>query len=282
MMLKLAELNSASAAQTFAAYCVSQHWPVSVVVLSTDRAELFVDDVVAAQVQQELELFIGNPDHPKYSSAAWAHNQPAATSGSLGLWPVWQRMRSLSGFWTQSIALLCVLVFIAQQIWPVEIYNQLKFFSPWQFQHDWLSMRWLTPALLHFGVTHLMFNLLAWWLFAGRIEVHLGTRLLLVLSIAAAAIGNTAQFLLHNDQFGGLSGVAYAVMGFVWCYGWRFPAQPLRLSNADIGIALLFLMLGFADLLWVNTANWAHLGGLLVGIGVALMQSRPSQKALSV
>jgi GlpG protein len=280
MMLKLAELNSASAAQTFAAYCVSQHWPVSVVVLSTDRAELYADELVAAPVQQELALFMVDPDHPKYSSAAWAQNQPAATSGSLGLLPVWQRMRSLSGFWTQSIALLCVLVFIAQQIWPVEVYNQLKFFSPWQFQQDWLSMRWLTPALLHFGVMHLMFNLLAWWIFAGRIEVLLGTRLLLVLSIAAAAISNTAQFLLHNDQFGGLSGVAYAVMGFAWCYGWRFPAQSLRLSNADIGIALLFLMLGFADMLWVNTANWAHLGGLLVGIGFAFIQPRPSQKTL--
>ncbi len=275
-MLKLAELNSASAAQTFAAYCLSCQWSVSVVVLSAERAELYVDEAVAALVQLELSVFIEQPDDPKYSSAAWAHNQPAAQSGGIGLAPVWQRMRSMSGFWTQSVALLCVLVFIAQQIWPADVYNQLKFFNVWQFQDSWLSFRWLTPALLHFGVTHLMFNLLAWWLFAGRIEVHLGTRVLLVLSLAAAVISNTAQFLLHNDQFGGLSGVAYAVMGFVWCYGWRFKSPQLRLSHADIGVALLFLVLGFADLLWVNTANWAHLAGLLTGIGLALLQRRPA------
>lgn len=282
MMLKLAELNSASAAQTFAAYCLSCQWPVSVVVLSPERAEVYAEEAVAALVQHELSVFITQPDHPKYSDAAWAHNQPGAATSSLGLAPVWQRMRSMSGFWTQSVALLCVLVFIAQQIWPADVYNQLKFFSPWQFQQDWLSFRWLTPALLHFGVTHLMFNLLAWWLFAGRIEVHLGTPVLLLLSIVAAVISNTAQFLLHNDQFGGLSGVAYAVMGFAWCYGWRFQSPQLRLNHADIGVALLFLVLGFADLLWVNTANWAHLAGLLTGIGLALLQKRPAATAFSV
>ena len=281
-MLKLAELNSASAAQTFAAYCLSRQWPVSVVVLSADRAELYAEEAVAAQVQHELSVFISQPDDAKYSSAAWSYNQPAATSGSLGLAQVWQRMRSMAGFWTQSIALLCVLVFIAQQIWPGVVYNQLKFFNPLQFQQDWLSLRWLTPALLHFGAAHLMFNLMAWWLFAGRIEVHLGTAVLVILSILAALISNTAQFLLHNDQFGGLSGVAYAVMGFVWCYGWRFQSPQLRLSHVDIGIALLFLVLGFADMLWVNTANWAHLAGLLTGIGFALIQKRPTARALSV
>jgi len=281
-MLKLAELNSASAAQTFAAYCLSQQWPVSVVVVSAERAELYAEASCAAWVQQELALFIQQPDHPKYSSAAWEHNQPAATSGSLGLTPVWQRMRSMAGFWTQSIALLCVLVFIAQQIWPGVVYHQLKFFSPWQLQQDWVSYRWLTPALLHFSVAHLMFNLMAWWLFAGRIEVHLGSSVLVLLSIGAAFFSNTAQFLLHNDQFGGLSGVAYAVLGFAWCYGWRFQSPQVRLSHVDIGIALLFLGLGFADLLWVNTANWAHLAGLLTGIGFALLQKRPSSSRLPV
>jgi len=283
MMLKLAELNSASAAQTFAAYCLSCHWPVSVVVLNADRAELYVEEAVAAQVQQELDLYIAEPNHPKYSSAAWSQNQPDTQNHhSLGLLPVWQRMRMMSGVWTQTVALLCVLVFVAQQMWPAELYNQLKFFSPWQFQQDWLSSRWFTPALLHFGAAHLMFNLLAWWLFAGRIEVYLGTGVLLLLSLAAAIFSNTAQFLLHNDQFGGLSGVAYAVMGFVWCYGWRFKDPNLRLNHADIGIALLFLVLGFADLLWVNTANWAHLAGLIVGVSFALLQKRPSTKGLSV
>ncbi len=150
---------------------------------------------------------------------------------------------------------LCVLVFILQQVWPGDTYQALKFFSAAQWQQSWLDWRWLSPALLHFSAAHLMFNLLAWWLFAGRIEQLLGARTLILMSLSAALLSNCAQFLLQGEHFGGLSGVVYAVLGFSWIYGWRFPTQALRLSRWDIGLALLFLLLGFLDLLWVNTAK---------------------------
>lgn len=275
-MLKVAELNSASAAQTFADYCHSQHWQVSVVVHSAVRAELFADAPQVAQVQQALEHFIAESDHPRYRNAAWDRNQPAAESGSLELGLLWSRMRRMAGPFTQTVTMLCVLVYLGQQIWPAEIYQQLKFFSPWewQYQQHWLSLRWLTPALLHFSAAHLMFNLLGWWLFAGRIELKLGTPTLFRLLLVAGVISNTTQFLLQGDNFGGLSGVVYAVLGFVWVYGWRHQDRQLRLSHADIGIAVLFLALGFLDMLWVNTANWAHLAGLLSGVALGLLQRR--------
>ena len=119
-----------------------------------------------------------------------------------------------------------------------------------------------------------MFNLLAWWLFAGRIEQQLGSRSLLQLALLSALVSNSAQFLLQDDNFGGLSGVVYAVIGFVWVYGVRFKRQPLKLGHADIGMALVFLVMGFADMLWVNTANWAHLFGLLSGMALAMLERR--------
>lgn len=273
-MLKLAELNSASAAQTFADYCASCGWHVSVVVQDANRAEIFTAAESFHQVQQELELFLQTPEHNKYSQAAWSRNQPSSERQSLGLADIWQRMQLMSGITTQSIALLCVLVFIAQQIWPGPLYYGLKFFDAAQWQQSWLSWRWLSPALLHFSAAHLVFNLLAWWLFAGRIEKQLGSRSLLQLAFWSALVSNSAQFLLQDDNFGGLSGVVYAVIGFVWVYGLRFSQQPLRLGNADIGMALVFLALGFADMLWVNTANWAHLFGLFSGMVLAMLQRR--------
>lgn len=273
-MLKLAELNSASAAQTFADYCISRGWHVSVVVQNPQQAELFSAPDCLELVQHELVLFLQNPELDKYSQAAWSRNQPSATSQSLGLTDIWQRMRLMSGLVTQSIAFCCVLVFFAQQIWPEPLFQGLKFFDATTYLQQWFSWRWLSPALLHFSAAHLVFNLLAWWLFAGRIERQLGSFVLLRLSLLAALISNTAQFLLQDSNFGGLSGVVYAVIGFVWVYGWRFAAQPLRLGRADTIMALLFLGLGFADMLWVNTANWAHLFGLLSGMLLAMIQRR--------
>ncbi|HCU65672.1 MAG TPA: rhomboid family intramembrane serine protease GlpG [Rheinheimera sp.] len=278
-MLKLAELNSASAAQTFADYCVGKGWHVSVVVQNPQRAEIFTAPDCIEQVQQELELFLQNPEQQKYSQAAWSRNQPAVAGQSLGLGDIWQRMRLMSGLVTQAIALCCVLVFVAQQIWPLPLYQTLTFFHNSSELQQWLSWRWLTPALLHFSAAHLIFNLLAWWLFAGRIERQLGGFVLLWLSLVAAVLSNTAQFLFKDANFGGLSGVVYAVIGFVWVYGWRFKQQPLRLGRADIGMALLFLLLGFADMLWVNTANWAHLFGLGSGMLLALAQSGPATQS---
>lgn len=273
-MLKLAELNSASAAQTFADYCVGRGWHVSVVVRDPLRAEIFSAAECIAEVQHELTLFLQSPELDKYSQAAWSRNQPVAAGQSLGLGEIWRRMQLMSGLVTQGIALCCVLVFFAQQIWPLTLYQALLFFDSGSFLQQWLSWRWFSPALLHFSSAHLVFNLLAWWLFAGRIERQLGSWVLLRLSLVAALFSNTAQFVLHDNNFGGLSGVVYAVIGFVWVYGWRFSHQPLRLGRADIGMALLFLLLGFADMLWVNTANWAHLFGLGSGMMLAWLQHR--------
>jgi GlpG protein len=105
--------------------------------------------------------------------------------------------------------------------------------------------------------------------------VLLGSRQLFWLAVLAGFVSNTSQFLLVGPNFGGLSGVVYAIFGFVWIYGWRHPNQPLQLSRPDLVIALVFLALGFADLLWVNTANWAHLTGFISGMLLAMWAVRP-------
>jgi GlpG protein len=47
------------------------------------------------------------------------------------------------------------------------------------------------------------------------------------------------------------------------------PQQPALVTNGIIGFMLIWLVLGFADMLFVSMANWAHLGGLLSGMAYA-------------
>ena len=125
--------------------------------------------------------------------------------------------------------------------------------------------RWFTPILLHFSLTHLVFNL-AWWLYLGRqFEQQLGTGLLLNVSLSVALVSNAAQYFIVHPYFGGMSGVVYGLFGYFWLAGRLNPAQGLTISNGLAGFMLLWLLLGFMDLLWINMANWAHLGGLLAG-----------------
>lgn len=273
-MHKFAELNSAQAAQLFADYCNANGLNVSAVVQQPNFAELYVVPEQLAQVEHEFSRFINEPAHSRYQAAAWQLSQPKVVQGSampaFNLTTAWQQAPL-----TILIILLCVLVYIWQQIdWPtVSAWLQLD--KPAQL---W---RWFTPMLLHFDPTHLVFNL-AWWLYLGRqIEQRLGAATLLNITLSVALVSNAAQYFMVGPHFGGLSGVVYGLFGYFWLTGRLNPAQGINISSGLAGFMLLWLALGFFDVLWVSMANWAHLGGLVAGLFWAwLLRNQPGHKVL--
>jgi GlpG protein len=76
--------------------------------------------------------------------------------------------------------------------------------------------------------------------------------------------------MVTGANFGGLSGVVYALVGFVWWFGYLAPEQGLSLAKPIVAFLLFWLVLGFVDLLPVNLANTAHLLGLISGCLLAL------------
>ena len=258
-MNKFAQLNSAQAAQLFAAYCTAQGLEVSAVVLRADLAELYGALEQQQQIEQEFQRFIAEPSHPRYQSAAWQVSAVSdATSSALPAVNVGQFIRQAPV--TALVLLACLLVYLWQQIDWRSSAALLQLTNPAQ---PW---RWFTPMLLHFSLTHLVFNL-AWWLYLGRqFEQRLGSATLLGITLFIALLSNTAQLIMVNPQFGGLSGVVYGLFGYFWITGIINPAQRLHISNGLVGFMLLWLVLGFFDVLWVSMANWAHLGGLVAGM----------------
>jgi GlpG protein len=109
-----------------------------------------------------------------------------------------------------------------------------------------------------------------WWLLGGKLEKYFGASFLLLFMVFTGVISNYAQFVVGGaNNFGGLSGVVYALFGFSWLYGKLKPQQPIELSNGLFMFGLIWLVAGFADMLWVNVANTAHLAGLLAGLAFA-------------
>lgn len=267
----IAELRSAAAAQTFADYCLSQGLQVSVVVIGPQQAALYAETADAERVATELAAFASNPDAAQYNAAAWQLGQPnRQVSGDAAMAGLWFRVRQQTGPVTLLLVSAALLIYLAMQIWPQPVFNLLRF----QQLQSWFSLNWLTPALLHFSSAHLMFNILALLIYGGRLERQAGSVRFLLLVVVMALCSNLAQAWVSGPYFGGLSGVVYGIFGYVWLYGVRFPNQPLLLSKADLGLALGFMALGFADLLWVNTANWAHLAGFVSGLMLAAVASK--------
>ncbi|WP_404417256.1 rhomboid family intramembrane serine protease [Marinospirillum sp.] len=135
--------------------------------------------------------------------------------------------------------------------------------------------RLITPIFLHFGWMHLVFNLLWTWVLGEKMERHQGSLRLVLLVVFAALVSNAAQFLVNgSSQFGGLSGVIYAYLGYTWLWDRRHPGQQLGLTPGMMGFMLgwmLFGMTPWSQSLGINMANEAHLGGLLAGLAFAFL-----------
>ena len=143
----------------------------------------------------------------------------------------------------------------------------------WQhlFTQPW---RLITPIWLHFGILHLVFNSLWWWELGRRIELQQSGQKLLWLLLLTAILSNLAQAWQGINLFGGLSGVIYGLLGYIWL--WDKLNKPVFLLPEGIVIFMLvWLVLGFTDVLAMvgagNMANMAHLGGLLSVLGLALI-----------
>lgn len=132
--------------------------------------------------------------------------------------------------------------------------------------------RLFTPALLHQGILHLFFNML--WLFdlGSMIERRQGTKRLATLILVIAAISNLGQFFWAGPRFGGMSGVVYGLLGYIWMKGKHDPASGLFLHPQTVTMMMIWLVLCFTGLMG-NIANAAHVVGLLVGTAWGYLSS---------
>jgi GlpG protein len=136
--------------------------------------------------------------------------------------------------------------------------------------------RLLTPMFLHFGVLHIVFNLLWFWEIGRRVEVVNSGLLLLTLVLVSSLGSNLLQYYMTGPGFfGGMSGVVFGLLGYGLVWSRLVPSRDIGLPNAIYVFMLGFLVIGFSgvfDLLGLGSlANWAHLGGLIAGASVGVV-----------
>jgi membrane associated rhomboid family serine protease len=125
--------------------------------------------------------------------------------------------------------------------------------------------RLLTPIFLHFGLLHLLFNMLWLWDLGGALEARRGFGFLALFVLISGIGGNLAQYLITGSPyFGGMSGVVFGLLGFIWMQGRYNPWAGMALSNEIMIMMLIWFVLGWTGLIG-PIANWAHTGGLVIG-----------------
>ena len=124
--------------------------------------------------------------------------------------------------------------------------------------------RFLTPIFLHFGVLHIAFNML--WLYdLGRLLENKFSSLFLILFVVIVGIGSNLCQVMVNPQtaFGGMSGLVYGLLGFVWMKSRYAPEAGLYIHPSTVTFMMIWLIVGLSGIF--NVANGCHVGGLMIG-----------------
>ncbi len=151
---------------------------------------------------------------------------------------------------------------------------ELLLFRPFGNDEPW---RLVSPIFLHFGWAHAAFNALILWLLGGAIERCRGGWRLMALALVTGIAGNVLQYQLSGSVlFGGMSGVNYALLGY--CLTWNYMREPAIDLLPGLALQLLVFLLicltGVLELLFgLRVANGAHVGGLLSGAIIGLLDA---------
>lgn len=274
-MLMITSFANPRVAQAFVDYMQTQG--VILTIQHHTQSDIWLaDESQAERVQAELTRFLENPTDPRYLAASWQ-------SGEMGSglhyrrFPLRAALAERGGPITVSLFALCVLVFIlmnvvgnqAVMVWLVWPYDPTVQFELW---------RYFTHAVMHFSLVHIIFNLFWWWYLGGMVEKRLGSGKLVVITLISALLSGFLQYKLAGPWFGGLSGVVYALIGYVWLRGERDPERPVWLPR---GLAIFTVVLLVADWFGIsamNTATGAHTGGLVIGLAMALVDTLNARK----
>ena len=133
--------------------------------------------------------------------------------------------------------------------------------------------RWLTPAFIHFGAIHLLFNMMWLWDLGRAIELRKGSAFYVGFVLALAVAANLVQyFITGNPMFGGMSGVVYGFLGYVLIMGRRSPRFGMVLPQQTVIFMGIWFVLCWTGLMG-PIANWAHAAGLGLGVAWAFVES---------
>ncbi len=237
------------------------------------------DDEQLAEAKAILADFKSNSDDPKFPAAvesAGQQREKEAREYKASLKKVYTRQR-MFGFGRRSIGpLTLVLMGIS-----ILVTLLCRFGDDVEMSHYFLITeyvgvglpeirsgqvwRLVTPIFLHLDWMHILFNMM--WLasLGNAIERKHGYLYLAAFVITIGVTSNMGQFMVSGSGFGGMSGVVYGLLGYIWIRGKFDPLCGLYLRRETVIMMMIWYVLCFTGLLG-GIANMAHTVGLGVGM----------------
>ena len=131
----------------------------------------------------------------------------------------------------------------------------------------------LTYMFLHGGFSHILFNLLALWMFGGELENYWGSKRFLFYFLFCGIGAGICTVLFTPYQFIPVIGASGAIYGILLAFGWLFPNRLIYIYflfpiPAKYFVIIFGLIELFASMEGTRggVAHLTHLGGLLFGL----------------
>lgn len=139
--------------------------------------------------------------------------------------------------------------------------------------------RLISPIFVHFGILHLVFNLM--WLreLGGFFQNRFGPGYMALFVFLTGVLSNYGQLLWSGPMFGGMSGVNYALFGFLWMRGKHDRFASWSLNPMTIQTMMVWFVVCFVGLI-PNVANFAHGIGLAAGMAWGFISGKLSRGAV--
>ena len=293
-MLKIGQLDNELDARTFGDFLYVQGIENQVDPAKDGQWEIWVvHEQQIAVAEKELAAFRANPNDPKYAAGASAEakrkedlkrDAAAAPIKLRGRWAVVPT--GLPGPATMILMLISVAVFAVQMGGARDAMEQLLsvttyelgpegFYFSSQLEEIRQGQLWrlITPIFLHFSILHILFNMM--WLrdLGGMVESRKGWPYLIALVVAIAIPSNLAQFAYSGPLFGGMSGVVYGLLGYVWMKSRFDPFSGFYLCSSTVSTSLIWFALCLGGYVG-HIANVVHAVGLGMGLACGLISAK--------
>ena len=159
-----------------------------------------------------------------------------------------------------------VLMFVLDTVSP-NAQSELVLRSPAVADGD--LYRLLTSAFMHYGITHLLFNMYAIYVIGPPLEVWLGRLRFGALYALSALGGSVMVYLLSplNAATAGASGAVFGLFGATFVVGKRLNLDVrwvIGLIAINLAFTFVIPLLGGQNISWQG-----HIGGLVTGAVVA-------------
>lgn len=179
-------------------------------------------------------------------------------------------------------------------------YSGSNAFEPYQL---------VTHMFMHGNFFHLLFNMLALWMFGTNMERIWGPKRFLIFYLICGLGAAIAQLINYQVDYGNINlaaldemqqayvqevwlnnatvGASGAIMGILAAFGYTFPNTtlfimpipfPIKAKWAIIGFIALDVFGGISKIPGDNIAHFAHVGGALIGLIIVIIWNKTQKK----